>query len=133
MNIILGTDYLEDVRDKYVVLELDTFRMMPENRCVTAYGLVENLNIVSLHRTDEFKKLHHDLMKNYRLRNWEFCEHALEHLIPFWGNDMRSFYEILTERIQTFKDQSPGEDWDGSVIKYADSVEFSATPELNRA
>lgn len=117
MNIIFGGSDLDELRSKYTVLELDTFRLPPDNQSVTAYAVIETIPINEIHRTTEFTDLHHNLMQEYKNRNWKYCEDAIEYLITAWSGELRTFYEVLSARISMLKDQDLGPEWDGTIIK----------------
>ena len=117
MKIILGTQNVPVISDKYVVLELDTILYDAKADPVTAYCVVDDVPILNLPRIKEMSELHHNLLINYRLMDWNFCRNALEHLMGFWGEDMRSFYAILLERIEGYETTSPEEGWSGIVNK----------------
>ena len=119
MNIIFGKENLGSVDEKYTVLELDTFKIKPVDHLVTAYCLVDNTPILNLPRVESMKDLHRNLLENYRKRDWNFCQQALEHLVGFWGNDMDTFYQTLLDRINQYQQTDPGELWDGTVEKQA--------------
>ena len=116
MNIIFG-DTAKDLPDGYTILELDTFRLINENRTETAYCLVENLNLSEFSTLDAYKKIHQDLMRCYRERQWSYCEQAIEGLMGRWGGDLDSFYVELLSRVLNYKDHEPALDWDGTRIK----------------
>lgn len=116
MNIIFGTDEAEKLHDKYIVLELDTVTIRSSNP-ITAYCIVENLPLEEFSKVDVFKKLHTDLMENYRKRNWDFCIQAIDHLLGFWGKQVDSFYEILKNRILGYKENEPDDNWTGIIPK----------------
>lgn len=117
MNIILDPDDLSEMRNKYTVLELDTIRLLPEGKTVTAYCLVENLPIQELPDAQSKMDLHDNLIKNYRKKDWNYCSQALEHLEGFWGGEADSFYQELRGRIAKYIEQDPGDSWDGVIEK----------------
>lgn len=121
MNIIFGQDRIKDIDDRYIVLELDTFRLDQHPEPVTAYCLIESLGLEEIALSHHYRDLHAKLIKNYRERNWIFCEQALEHLNNKWRGDVNSFYNDLTERIKAFRENDPGPDWDG-IIDRTDSA-----------
>jgi adenylate cyclase len=117
MNIILGEENVKDVGDRYIVLELDTMRFSGSNEAVTAYCLVEQVPLEEMFVVTNFRELHTNLMKNYRLRNWKFCEDALEHLRGKWRGELDSFYNTLAARVAAYQANDPGADWDGVINK----------------
>lgn len=117
MNIIFGDLNIEELRKKYIVLELDTFKTDPNSEAVTAYCVIEHMPILEMSKTQEFQNLHQNLMKNYRLRNWNYCEQAIEHLMTCWNGELKSFYHELNQRVSNYKQHDPGPDWDGCYLK----------------
>lgn len=117
MNIVLGQENTEGLDSRYTVLELDTFWFSSVEKSITSYCIVENLPIVEMDRIDEYKDLHENLIKNYRLKNWKYCEDAIEHLMSRWNGELKTFYEELYRRIQALKQQDLGSSWDGSIAK----------------
>lgn len=117
MNIVLGQKNVEDLDSRYTVLELDTFRIPGADGPVTSYCVVENLPILEMLEISVYKDLHQNLIKNYRLRNWKYCEDAIEHLMPKWNGELKTFYEELYRRIQKLKSQDLDSSWDGSIAK----------------
>jgi hypothetical protein len=117
MNIILGRENVEQAQEKYTVLELDTLLIDGAADPVTAYCLIEQVPIDQIAGIDQYRDLHNNLMKNYRLRNWKYCEDAIEHLMGQWGGELDSFYTEMSKRILNLQDQVLDNNWDGSVVK----------------
>lgn len=118
MNIIIDAEQIESYREKYTVLELDTIKILPENRQVTAYCVVETIPLEELPQVESKRNLHQSLMTNYRKRDWNFCEQAIEHLIGAWNHELDSFYTDILGRIAKYKEQDPGDSWDGTIEKH---------------
>lgn len=120
MNIIFATrEEAAELQNKYVVLELDTLRFPGSNNPRIAWCIVElsNLNITEVPALEQYQDLHNNMMRNYRLRNWKYCEDALEHLRGRWQGVLDTFYSEITKRINEFIHTDPGEDWDGVYDK----------------
>jgi len=71
LNIIFGTREAQQLSDKYIVLELDTVTIR-DSAPVPVYCLIENMPLDEISKAEKFKKLHAELMENYRKRNWIF-------------------------------------------------------------
>lgn len=116
MHIILGDQITEEIKDKYIVLELDHFQITGRDHAVSAYCLVENVPIAELPQADQFRDLHANLIRNYRLGHWKFCEDALEHLIGRWNGEVDSFYHDLSDRVAALrKDHTDPKNWNPTV------------------
>lgn len=119
MNIIIDPEQIEELSKKFTVLELDTFKLPQQDKTLTAYCVVENIPIMEIPQIDRKKNLHENLMINYRKKDWNYCEQALEHLIGSWNKELDSFYEEIASRIAKYKEQDPGDAWNGIIEKTA--------------
>jgi hypothetical protein len=117
MNIILGSENIKELSDRFTVLELDSFRVNGNNESTTAYCVLENIGIPDLMNLENLKSLHGNLIKNYKLRNWNFCEQAIDHLMGKWNGQVDTFYQSLIVRISNLKNQTIDDSWDGAIIK----------------
>lgn len=115
MHIILGEQNVREVSDKYVVLELDTFRTADTGELISAFCLIENVPIHELSQVDQYRDLHQQLIKNYRSANWKFCEDALEHLEGRWNGEVDSFYSVMSRRVQAQKHSRDSTIWDPAI------------------
>ena len=113
MNIIFGDNVAELAREKYTVLELDTF--LVNGQTATAYAIVEKIPLLEMTTLSHYQDLHENLMREYQKRNWNYCEDAIGHLQGRWGTDLDSFYSELYQRIQNLKTQSLSDDWTGAI------------------
>lgn len=118
MNIIIDPNQVKELEEKYVVLELDTLKLVPGDQTVTAYCVVEHVPVMDLPQVESMKDLHKNLLVNYRKRDWNYCTQAIEHLLGFWNGEVDSFYQDLMSRIAKYIEQDPGENWDGMVEKH---------------
>ena len=116
MNIIFGdTEEIAQLRERFVVLELDSFRTTTGERH-TVHALIENVPLADFPVLAAYVKVHHDLMQAYRDRNWEYCRSALDGLYGKWNGELDSFYHDLAQRVSHYQDEPPDELWDGTRI-----------------
>jgi hypothetical protein len=116
MNIIFG-DSIKEIPDSFTVLELDTFNFVAEGRTATAYCVIEKIPLADFDKLEAYKKVHADLIENYRRREWTYCEHAIEGLMGKWNGELDSFYADLLLRVQEHRLNSPDADWTGVRVK----------------
>lgn len=119
MNIILGEEQAQALADRYTILSLDTFLI--KGQIVRSFCVVENLPITEMPTLDICRELHENLMTNYALRNWNYCEQAIDYLMGRWNRELDTFYLDLARRIQDCK-QRPQDDWTPVITR---SVEGS--------
>ena len=116
MHIIFGSA-IEEIPNSFTVLELDTFRMVKENRTDTAYCVVEKIPLTEFTTLDAYKKIHADLVRYYKQRQWEYCENAIEGLMGRWNGELDTFYTDLLRRVIGYKENEPPADWDGTLLR----------------
>ena len=111
MNIIFGTEQAEKLRERFTVLELDTFTFGNNGPNVTAYCVVEGIPMDKLPLVESWQRLHEALMKNYQQRNWAYCQTLIEQLTDAWNLEMLSFYDEIQTRLDRLILENPGEEW----------------------
>ena len=112
MHIIFG-DQVAGFKDKYTLLELDTFLQKGQAR--TAWCVIETIPIDEISRTLEFANLHANLIVEYRKKNWNYCEQAITYLHGRWAGAADSFYDEISKRIKEYQQNDPGPDWNGTI------------------
>lgn len=109
MNIILGEENVQPLRDRYLVLSLDTFRIKTQS--VRSYCLIDNVPLSEIKQMEQWRDLHENLMVNYARQNWTYCEQAIDHLRGKWNRVLDSFYIDLLQRIQLRKVHGIDSNW----------------------
>lgn len=112
MNIILGKENVEPLIDKFIVLELDSFRLEGTDDIVTAYCTVENVPLEEMASSLQTVEIHNDMLNAYRTKEWDLCLDLINDLTGSWGGEVDSFYESLTLRIHQYSSAEFEEDWD---------------------
>ena len=111
MNIIFGTEQAEKLRERFTVLELDTFTFGNHGPNVTAYCVMEGIPMDKLPLIESWQRLHEALIKNYQQRNWAYCQTLIEQLTDAWNSEMNSFYDEIQVRLDRLILENPGEEW----------------------
>ena len=111
MNIIFGTQQADRLRERFTVLELDTFSFGINGPEITAYCVIEGIPMDKLPLVESWQRLHKALIKNYQQRNWIYCNTLIEQLIGAWNLEMDSFYNDINTRINRLIEENPGDEW----------------------
>lgn len=120
MNIIFGREQAEAMKEKYTILELDTFKI--GEQIVTAFCAVDSMPIMEMPNIESMKSLHENLLIEFRKTNWNYCEQALEHLVGRWNHELDTFYDNIRQRIEHYKEKELNDDW-WIVIKDSSQAE----------
>lgn len=113
MNIILENEVTDQIGDKYILLELDTFLRTTNGQRVKSYAVVSRDDIVlqEIPLMEHNERLHANLIKNYKKGDFNFCKQAIAALQGKWKGEIDSYYMILGSRIKQLELDKP-DDWD---------------------
>ena len=117
MNIMFDDSITAEVKSKYMLLELDTFYFSDIDQNKKSYCLIEAAPIQEMFSIDKYLELHANLIKNYKLQNWKYCEDVIEHLTGRWNGELDTFYKDISGRISKYKDQDLDVNWSGVIIR----------------
>lgn len=100
MQVIFSRQVADELRDRYTILELETFSVQDqilETFCVVSG---EKMNLADLPHLADHIKMHEEFIEQLKQKNYKFCIDAIEQLMGKFGGDLDSFYEIILERCQ---------------------------------
>lgn len=98
MNIIFSRQTADELKEKFTVLELETFDVNGqslETFCVVARDAISLQDIPIL---DKQIALHEQFIEHLKRKDYAFCLAAAEHLIGKFGGELDSFYTTIIER-----------------------------------
>ena len=113
MNIIYRDNYTKNLNSKYILLELDTFQRAPDELPKTSYCLISKDQVLlqEIPYLESNQELHNNMMKNYKIKNWKFCEDALTILVGKFRGEVDSFYKVMQDRIVYLKEAKQDLHW----------------------
>jgi len=113
----MGKETADQIGEKYIVLELDTFKV--EGKLVPAFAVLDagSIPLGEMQEIPTWIEHHNKVMENYYKQNWEFCEQMIDHCQNRWGGALNSFYTEVYTRIQDLKKKPLPKDWDGVIVK----------------
>ncbi len=100
MHIIFGKEVADELREKYTVLELESFDV-GDGLKSTAYCVLnaENVNLSEMPDMPRLCKLHQALIDALHAEKFDTVTELIGHLKGKFNGEMDSFYDILAERI----------------------------------
>ncbi len=116
VKTVIGPETNESVKESFATLQLDMIAVKGKKEAVTIYTLVGDLEFKN---SSEFKNLalkHEKILKNYFSQNWENCLTEMKVAKSLCNNIMTEYYEIMSERINEFKQSPLPKDWDGVYV-----------------
>jgi hypothetical protein len=98
MDIIFSRQVAEELKERYTVLELETFDVEGktlETFCVVPSDCIPIEEVVKL---DHWKKLHDTFVQANKDKNAKLCYDLRPYLKGKWGGELDEFYDIVCGR-----------------------------------
>jgi len=114
VTIILGEETAHAVDNELYCIELDKIAVKGKMDAISIFTVLGRTDWV-LNNTNWFAldQQHEKFLQLYRGQAWVMAEKWATDLRDAWP-DMEDYYNIMLERIAEYKENSPGEDWDGT-------------------
>jgi hypothetical protein len=104
MHIIFGDDIAKQLRERHVVLQLETFEIKGKQE--TAYCVVqpESIALTDLPDIERLTRLHEAIIIAWNRKDYNTVTNGIEHVKGRFGGELDSFYETLENRIKESQD-----------------------------
>jgi adenylate cyclase len=108
VKLVIGPKTYEYVKDEYLCLELDCLAVKGKTEGVNIYTIVDRNTLNTL-----YARSHQDFIRLYREQEWDRLDHYYKTLRNAFDGDMTEYYDMMMERVEEYKKNPPGENWDG--------------------
>ena len=116
VKTVIGPETYESVKDSYATLKLDMIAVKGKKEAVTIFTLLGDSNFKN---NSEFKNLetkHKNILESYFNQRWEDCLRDINSAKTLCNNLMEDYYNIMSSRINEFRENPLPKDWDGVYI-----------------
>ena len=99
MQIIFNREMAESLKERYTVLELETFDV--EGQLLETFCVIpaEKINLGEMPELGHNVQLHEHYVQALKDKNYQVCRDLHEHLKGKFGGELDSFYEEIAKRI----------------------------------
>ena len=113
-TLILGEETATAVQHELFSIELDKIAVKGKTEGVRIFTVLGNNDWV-FHNTSwyMYQQQHDKFLALYRSKKWKVAEKFATDLRDGWP-EMAEYYDIMLDRIEDYKENDPGEDWDGT-------------------
>lgn len=118
MNIIFASNQIDQIAEKYTVLELDTVHVVAKGLEQTAYCVIEKIPMTDIFQLESLKQQHHNMMTQYKNRSWHSCQQQISALVGAWGGEIDGFYHVMLARVNEHMVNEPKPDWTPVIQKH---------------
>ena len=116
VTIIIGPDTAESVKDEFATLEIDLITVKGKTEAVAIYALLGGPDRGNLPEFKALKEKHDQFTAAYRAQDWDKAETIMAECAKMADGELDELYEGFTDRINEFRADPPGADWDGVYV-----------------
>ena len=101
MQVIFGRDTAEQVKERYTVLELETFHA--NGQAVPAFCVVpsDKIPLEDIRQVEDLKDLHQQFIDGFNSQQYEVCTTLYKQLRGRWTGELDSFYDAILNKIDS--------------------------------
>lgn len=114
MQIIFDENLVPTLRQRYVVLELDTVMQPAMTNPITLYALIEDIGFEVLPNLIGLMQQHEIMVRHYKNSEWADASLNANTLKGNWRSELDEFYDMVIETCNEY--QMNNATWNG--IKY---------------
>jgi hypothetical protein len=111
MQIIFDEKLVPELRERYVILELDTVIQPGMEKPMTLYALIDNIDLNTIPKMDSLTKQHQELIDVYKSGKWDSTEFIANSLKGSWRGELDEFYDMVLETARFYR--TTNEVWTG--------------------
>ena len=114
VTIILGEETEQKLDEAFFCVELDKIAVKGKKDSVRIFTVLGNTDwVFSNTNWFMYQQQHDKFLALYRGQKWVVAERFAKDLRDGWP-EMASYYDIMLDRIEDYKDNPPEVDWDGT-------------------
>ena len=111
MHIIFDENLVPNLRERYIILELDTILQPNMDKPLTLHALIEDMDITTISNLPILIEQHNRLIDNYKSSHWQQAINIANALRGSWKGALDEFYDLVIEISN--QNQKDNLIWDG--------------------
>ena len=95
MQIIFDKNVAIELRQRYIVLELDTIMQPKMTEPTTLYAVIENIDINAISNLVDIIAQHQTMVEQYKNNEWQDAAFNANALKGSWKGEIDEFYDLV--------------------------------------
>ncbi|MDD9923929.1 MAG: adenylate/guanylate cyclase domain-containing protein [Boseongicola sp.] len=115
VGVVIGEITYNQVGDRFATIELDQIAVKGKTEAVTIFGLLGGPEMQGEADYQRLLETHNKMLAAYRSQDFAGAEELCKECRTIPGNP-DVLYDLYDERIEDYKENPPGPDWDGVFV-----------------
>jgi adenylate cyclase len=112
--VVIGSRTAEGAKQKFAVMEIDLIMVKGKKQPEAVFTVLGRSEVEADPRCQELREANAQMLGRFRKQQWEDAIDLIARCRKFAnGFDISGLYDMYEERIELYRAQPPGPDWDG--------------------
>ena len=114
LPLVIGSRTAEGAKDKFATMEIDLIQVKGKTQPEVVYAVLGRAAVEQDARCPQLRDLNGQMLAHFRKQQWDETMAIIERCRKVAdGFDVAGLYDMYVERIETYRADPPGADWDG--------------------
>jgi adenylate cyclase len=114
LPLVVGSRTAEGARQKFATMEIDLIQVKGKTQPEVVFALLGRIEDERDQRCGELRELNAQMLGRFRKQEWDAALSLIDRCRKIAGGfETAGLYDMYMERIETYRADPPGPDWDG--------------------
>jgi adenylate cyclase len=112
--VVIGSRTAEGARNKFAVMEIDLIMVKGKKQPEAVFTILGRSEVEADPRCKDLRESNTQMLRRFRAQEWDDAKELIGRCRKFAnGFDLSGLYDMYEERIELYRADPPGPDWDG--------------------
>ena len=112
--VVIGSRTAEGARNKFAVMEIDLIMVKGKKQPEAVFTILGRSEVETDPRCKDLRESNTQMLRRFRAQEWDDAKELIGRCRKFAnGFDLSGLYDMYEERIELYRADPPGPDWDG--------------------
>jgi adenylate cyclase len=114
LPLVIGSRTAEGAKQKFATMEIDLIQVKGKKQPEAVFAVLGRADVAQDPRCRDLRELNARMLASYRTQKWDEALALIERCRKVTnGFDVAGLYDMYVERIEAYRADPPGPDWDG--------------------
>jgi len=112
--VVIGSRTAEGAKEKFAVMEIDLIMVKGKRQPEAVFTVLGRSEVEADPRCKELRDTNTQMLRRFRTQQWDDAKELIARCRKFAnGFELSGLYDMYEERIELYRAEPPGPDWDG--------------------
>jgi adenylate cyclase len=114
LPLVIGSRTAEGAKPKFTTMEIDLIQVKGKTQPEAVFAVLGRAEVEQDPRCAELRDVNAQMLARFRKQDWDAALNLIDRCRKIAnGFDVAGLYDMYVERIETYRAEPPGADWDG--------------------